>query len=207
MQEFDLESLWNQTDKSAEDWYQRLRPELVALAQRKNDSVLQRIQRMVAAEMVVGVLILVGLLYYVRDFHPLLIAAIIGFFGAILYITYAYYRNFQEKILAVPTLNIIAATCAYLQHVGDYRRRLLQLSIVLLPFSLLIGFFTGFGIGADQDFSSLLTVKFWAVVLPLLAVLGVLFYFFVKWYYRLLLGNKEKELQLVLNRLLEEEVP
>jgi len=44
-------------------------------------------------------------------------------------------------------------------------------------------------------------------VLPLLAVLGVLFYFFVKWYYRLLLGNKEKELQLVLNRLLEEEVP
>ena len=62
MQEFDLQELWGQADDRAEAWYDRLRPDLVAIARQKNDSIVQRIRRLVQWELLFSAVAFIGLL-------------------------------------------------------------------------------------------------------------------------------------------------
>ena len=72
MQEFDLKNLWSQADERAEAWYESRRPELVATARKQNDSVLQRIRRLVLSELIFSAVVFVAMLWYWNQIHPVL---------------------------------------------------------------------------------------------------------------------------------------
>lgn len=205
MQEFDLKELWNQADERAEAWYAGQRPELVAMAQQKNDSVLHHIRRLLQSELVFGAVVFVGILWSWQDLHPLFFVLIEVTIAVVMYLSYRYYRRFSEEIAAVPTLHIVAATESYLNILKAYKKRLLRLSVLLMPFALVIGFMAGFGLGTENDFTALATFKFWLFTIPALLLVAAATYFFTVWYYRFFIGSKESELAAVLERLREEE--
>lgn len=205
MQEYDLNSIWSQADKKADNWYKDLRPELETMARKQNDSVLQRIKRLVEMEMAISVLIIVGFTIYSRTIHPAILATIILSLIGVLIISYRYYRYFRQQIELVPTMNIRASTAAYLQQLGDYKRRLIRLSLVFLPFGLLIGFVGGFALGTDNDLAPLSDPYFWLRMLPILLVTAALCYGLVRVYYRFFIGTQEDELRGVLDRLDKED--
>lgn len=205
MKEFDLQELWGQADDRAEAWYERLRPDLVATARKKNDSVLQRIRRLVQGEMIFSIMAFVVVLYFWQDFHPLFFGLIELTILGVMYVSYRYYQRFSVEIAAVPGMNIVASTEAYLNILKVYRKRLLRLSITLMPIGLLVGFMAGFGLGTENDFTALLTPKFWYFTIPALLLVAVPTYYFTRWYYHFFIGSKEKELSAVLERLREEE--
>jgi hypothetical protein len=201
MQEFDLNSIWSEADKKAESWYEELRPELERMARQKNDSVLQRIKRLVEIEMAVSVMIIIGFIVFNRSLHPVVLATIIVSLVGVLFISYRYYRHFRQQIELVPTMNIKASTAAYLEQLSNYKRRLIRLSLIFLPFGLVIGFVAGFAMGADNDLSTLSNPLFWLSTLPILFVAAVLSYGMVRAYYRFFIGTQEDELREVLVRL------
>lgn len=205
MQEFDLKNIWDDVDAGAAEWYRELRPELVAMARQKNDSVLQRIKRLVLAEIVFAIFVLAAAVYYMRSLPLLLYASIIVFFVVVITISYRYYLQFSREIARVPALNIVESTSEYLRILGDYKNRLIRMSIALMPIGLIAGFFAGFGVGAENDFSALLTPKLWLISVVTLALVAVPSYLLTKWYYHFFLGSKEKELEQVLDRLRQEE--
>lgn len=205
MKEFDLNSIWNQADKKADSWYQELRPELEAMARQKNDGVLQRIRRLVEMEMIFSVLLIIGMGIYGRAMEPLILALVLVTLIGVLFISYRYHQTFRNQIEAVPTMNIKASTKAHLQHLTNYRQRLVRLSMVFLPFGLGIGFVAGFAMGTDNDLGKISTLDFWLKNIPFLLIATVLCYFFVHWYYRFFIGSQEDELKAVLARLDAEE--
>ncbi len=205
MQEFDLKNIWEEADAGAERWYQELRPELVAMARRKNDSVLQRIRRLVLWEILFAVASLALAVYYLQGLSTPLYVLMIVFFIVVIAISYRYYLQFSQEISEVPSLNIVESTSAYLRILSNYKNRLIRLSIALMPVGLVVGFFAGFGMGADNDFSALQDPVFWVISIVALAIVAVPSYLLTKWYYRFFLGSKEKELEQVLIRLQQEE--
>lgn len=205
MQEFNLKDIWENADARAETWYRKLRPELEAMARRKNDSVLQRIRRLVLGEVVFSVVVLALAAYYLRDLPTPLFVLTILFFIGVMAISYRYYMQFSQEIGRVPTLNIVESTSEYLRILSNYKNRLLRLSITLMPIGLVVGFFAGFGAGANNDFSALQDLKFWIISIVALTIVAWPSYLLTKWYYRFFLGSKEKELEQVLARLNEEE--
>ena len=205
MQEFDLKNIWDSTDAGAARWYRELPPELVAIAQKKNDSVMARIRRLVLAEIVFAVVVLGAAVYFMRSLPTLFYASIIVFFVLVIILSYRYYRQFSQEIEQVPALNIVKSTAAYLRILGDYKNRLIRMSIALMPVGLIAGFFAGFGVGAENDFSALQEPKLWLISAVALILVAIPSYLLTKWYYRFFLGSKEKELEQVLARLREEQ--
>ncbi len=203
MQEFDLQELWGQADDRAEAWYDRLRPDLVAIARQKNDSILQRIRRLVQWELLFSALAFLGLLFYWQDFHLLFFLLTEFTILSVMVISYRHYQRFTREIEAVPAMNIVASTEAYLNILRGYKKRLVRLSILLMPVALLVGFMAGFGLGSEKDYSALMSFKFWLVTIPALAAVAVPTYYLTLWYYRFFIGSKEKELAEVLERLRE----
>jgi hypothetical protein len=98
-------------------------------------------------------------------------------------------------------MNIKASTAAYLEQLSNYKQRLIRLSLIFLPFGLIIGFIGGFALGADNDLSKLSDLQFWLKTLPILLVAAVLCYGMVRAYYRFFIGTQEDELKEVLIRL------
>jgi hypothetical protein len=203
MQEFDLQELWGQGDDRAEAWYDRLRPDLVAIARQKNDSILQRIRRLVQGELLFSALAFVGLLFYWQDFHLFFFLLMECTILLVMVIAYRYYQRFSREIEAVPAMNIVASTESYLNILRGYKKRLIRLSILLMPVGLVVGFMAGFGLGSENDYSALMSLKFWLITIPALAAIAVPTYYFTLWYYRFFIGSKEKELAEVLERLRE----
>lgn len=203
MQEFDLQELWGQADDRAEAWYDRLRPDLVAIARQKNDSILQRIRRLVQWELLFSAVAFIGLLFYWQDFQLLFFLLMEFTILLVMVISYRHYLRFSREIEAVPAMNIVASTEAYLNILRGYKKRLVRLSILLMPFGLIVGFMAGFGLGSENDYSSFLNPKFWLITIPALAAVAVPTYYFTLWYYRFFIGSKEKELAKVLERLRE----
>jgi hypothetical protein len=203
MQEFDLQELWGQSDDRAEAWYDRLRPDLVAIARQKNDNILQRIRRLVQGELLFSTLAFAGLLFYWQNFHLASFLLMELTILLVMVISYRHYLRFSREIEAVPAMNIVASTEAYLNILRGYKKRLVRLSILLMPVALLVGFMAGFGLGSENDYSALKKPKFWLITIPALAAVAVPTYYLTLWYYRFFIGSKEKELAEVLERLRE----
>ncbi len=205
MQEFDLKNIWEGAGAGAEAWYQELRPELEAMARKKNDSVLQRIRRLVFWEVLFSFVVLGLAVYYLRTLPVLLYVLMLSLLLVVIAISYRYYLQFSNETNQVPTLSVVESTAAYLRILNNYKNRLLRLSIIFIPIGLIVGFFTGFSMGAKNDFSAFQKPLFWLINAGILAVMAGPTYFLTKWYYRFFLGSKEKELEQVLARLREEE--
>ncbi len=204
MKEFDLKSIWDGADQQAEQWYQHLRPELIAKAKKQNDSVLHKIQRLTMMEIITGGISLLVLLYFIRAMSVWIIGGTGIVFLCLIYISFHQYRLFKQKADQVPTLNILASTEAYLKLINDYRKRLNRIAVLLMPFSILLGLFLGFHLNDVNDYSSFFKLKTWVILLPILLVLSVVSIYLTKWYYSYFIGSREKELQTVVDSLKDE---
>ena len=201
MREFDLKELWEEANEPAAAWYDRQRSELAATARRKNAGVLQRIRRLVQGELIFSAAVFAGAFWWWSELHPLPFVLLELSILLVMILGYRYYRHFSAAVAAVPTLDVVASTETYLRLLGNYKRRLIRLSLLLTPFALIVGFLAGFGLGTENDFSGLATAKFWLYAVPGLLVGAAAAYFFTVWYYRFFIGSKEKELEALLDRL------
>lgn len=210
MEGFDLKSMWEGTDKQAKTHYEGLREEIVRMARRRSEDVLQKIRRLFWLELwagiIVSVLLIAGLVSFfskegltVLDW-ALLILFLLAFVGAFT-LTILYFRRFSRRAKAVPVHDIRKATAEYLNLLRIYKRNLIRLSLVLVPFSLVLGFVFGLMQGSEGDLSILGEPLFWGIALGLLSIAGLLFYFFIKHYYKWMLGSIEKTLEEVLESL------
>lgn len=200
MQEFDLEQLWEEAGAGADEWYTQLRPALVQTARQQNQSVLQRLRRLMLSELLLSLVGIVLFAYFGQAVSPWVYGTFIGLLVIVSAVSYRQYRRFRTEIDAVPTLNIVASTRAYLHIITRYRQRLFRLTILVLPLALGVGFIAGYSLGSN-DYKPMQQWHFWLRVLPLLVAGGVFMYFLTTWYYRFFIGRKEEELQQLLRQL------
>ncbi|MEM1215456.1 MAG: hypothetical protein AAGJ82_07220 [Bacteroidota bacterium] len=201
MQEFDLQSTWDDTDAKAEQWYRQLRPELVQLARQQNASVLARLQRLMWREIVLGSIffVVVLLLFYREDTSWVtLLYTLLLFLGGC-WMSYYAHNKFSERIAAIPTMNVIESTTAYLHEVTQYRQRLTRLSLLISPLAVLAGY--SIGVMLNHSYEVLLEPSFWVKTLLSMLVFGGLIYYGSRWYYRFFIGKRETELRALLERL------
>ncbi|MEZ4983569.1 MAG: hypothetical protein R2795_00785 [Saprospiraceae bacterium] len=205
MKEFDWQSAWEQSNESAGRWYQQVRPDVAMRIRQRHEDVLSYLRRLMLYELYVGGIAILVLLYVCRSLPLPLLGLLFAGLAGMMYLSFMYFQRFNRKITAVPTLDVVASTRAYIDLIADYRQRLLRLALILTPISLILGFFAGFGIGANNDFGPLYTLKFWALALPLLALLAILCYWGMRWYYNYFVGKQEERLKAVLAGMEEEE--
>lgn len=201
MQEFDLQALWNEADAGAEKWYQQLRPELEQMARQQNASVLARLRRLMWSEIVGGSVLFLWLFYELyREQVSLMVYLFVGgIFFVACWISYRYYAQFSRRVEAIPTMNVIASTQAYLHEVQQYRQRMIRMSLIASPISVLIGYVTGVVI--SSDISIFYEPTFWLTTLAAMIGFGLLIYFGLRAYYNYFIGGKEAELVALLQRL------
>jgi uncharacterized membrane protein len=210
MEGFDLKSMWEGADRQAKTHYEGLREEVVRMARRRSEDVLQKIRRLFWLELwagiIVSVLLFAGLVSFLTEEGLtalewiLLLLLLLGFAVAFTF-TIRYFQQFNRRAKAVPVHDIRKATAEYLHLLRIYKRNLIRLSLVLVPFSLVLGFVFGLMQGAEGNLSMLGEPLFWGIALGLLSIAGLLFYFFIKHYYKWMLGPKEKTLEEVLDSL------
>jgi len=203
MKEFDLKSIWGDADQDAKEWYEDLRPELIDMAKKQNDSVLHRLRRLAIIELTSGIFAITALLYYIRSLEIWLLVAATLFMLALVFVSFYQYRVFKQKADQVPTLNIVDSTKSYLTLIHNYKKRLNRVAVVLIPLSILVGVFLGFN-QYDDDYSTFFKWETWSTLLPVLIALSLLSMLGTRWYYNYFIGSKENELQAVLNGLMEE---
>ena len=60
MKEFDFDSVWEDSDDRAEEFYRSVEPKILEMAQRKSSSILEKIKSNVIKEWTISAVILVG---------------------------------------------------------------------------------------------------------------------------------------------------
>lgn len=205
MKEFDLDSLWQNAGEEASSWYQEHQAEIVRQARRRNESVLRKIERSVWLETILGVILMVAALWFLNDISPVVWWALLAVCLIAIWITLRYYFQFKRQVNSIPSLNIKASTEQFLGLLRSYKVRLTRLSLILTPIALLSGFAGGFSSGGTTDYSAITSIKFWLVVIPLLALAMFGLYYFIRWYYQWFFGAQEEQLEDILRSLSGEE--
>lgn len=205
MKEFDLQSIWNDADHQATEWYEHLRPELITKARKQNNGVLHKLKHFAMVELIFGIVFTIVITIYTYQYSFWLMSGAFLSLSALTYISYRQYWLFKKQVALVPTQDIITSTTNYLNLITDYRNRMTRLAILIAPFAVALGMYLGYILNGKNNFYTLFETNILVILIPALIVLSVLTTFTSKWYYNFFIGSKEKELQSVLDSLTVEE--
>ena len=205
MKEFDLQSIWEEADLEATEWYKNLRPDLIAKARKQSSGVLYKLKQFALIELVFGLVFTIFALIYMRNLPFWILGTTVLLLSGLIYVSYRQYWVFKKQIELVPTLNIIASTTNYLRLIADYRKRSTRFAILIAPILVAAGLILGFFMTGQDKMNRILEPQILLVLCLTLIFLSVLTIWSTKWYYRFFIGSKEKELQSVLDSLVEEE--
>lgn len=178
MDEFDLKDIWKDSDDQAEKFYQSIEPEVLELARKKSNNILQRIKRNAIMESIAGLVVTVLFCYYIRN-HPYFGWMILSLFviGLMAFIPFI---DLIKKIKAVPTQNVVDSIGAYHKILSAYLKKMKIMALVLVP----LGFIGGFGSSFMEnggDWEELLDPKRLLLILGLSGLaLGGMFWFIFK---------------------------
>ena len=205
MKEFDLQSIWDDADHGAAEWYERLRPELITKARKQNNGILYQLKRLAMIELVLGVIFTIAITTYMSQQSFWLMGGAFLFLSGLTYASYRQYWLFKKQVALVPTLDIIASTTSYLNLIAAYRKRMTRFAVLITPLAVGVGMYLGYMMNGASNFSKIFEPEVLVVLIPVLLLLSVLTIFSSKWYYNFFIGSKEKELQSVLDSLKVEE--
>lgn len=190
MPEFDLQSLWDDSNKSAAQWYSAQREQLLTQTTGRSQGVLRQLQRQFRREMTFSSLLGGLLLFGLFDPQSILYWLVVVFWlGALGLMGVVYYR-FQREIARVPLLDVKTATAAYLALLRSYSKQLVRLYWLLGPIGLVLGYYVGFSWGAANVMQALQDWKFWVVSLCLLGIAAYLGRRYASWRYERAIGRR-----------------
>jgi hypothetical protein len=201
MQEFDLHKLWDDANADADQWYQQRRQELLAQAQQRSASILQKLRRQFLWETLLSLAL--GAIVIAWFFQPVswIFWGIVLFWLASTLLFVRIYYQFRQDIARLPLLDVKASTAGFLRLLREHGQRLVRLYWVLGPLGLIFGYFVGFLEGSANNYAALQDWRFWAISIPALALTGWLFTYYGRWRYQRAIGRREIELEEILESL------
>ena len=199
MEEFDLNKAWEEGDDSAKEFYKSIEEEVLSMARKNSNDILDRIKRNIKGEWIANAIMYptLGFLFWGNPFFwPYVIFAL-----AVLVIAWLPYRNLLKRIDETPTKNIINALESYIEVLSDFTKRMKTLFWFIMIPALLFGFYVGVNFKGEFQFEKLNFSIIWKTVFALAFVFGLTYWFSFKKYFPWLYGNPKNELEELLESL------
>ena len=202
MEEFDLNTIWEGSDKEANDYYHQLEGQVMQMARQQSSNIIQRMKKNALVELIAGILLLIALFYNFAE-NPLIGYLLGG--GVLVYVGtgFGIYR-LLKKFRSINTKNVKESVAGYLQLFRKSYQRTKLLLYIVLPIGYTLGFLMGF-LEAGGDWSDM--TRPWLLVIILLVsaiVLSIFIWFVTRKYMHWMYGQYIEELQGVYNNLSEE---
>lgn len=200
MQEFDLNHLWEDSEKEASVFYQSIQDDILDMARKRSKSALHKVKRIGYWEFVVGGLMFAGFLFVFRNSSISILIPLLVLTGLAFGVSFRIFRTMVKKIDSVHIQNTKAAIEQYIEILRNYRRKVETYIVVFTPLGFAIGFYSGYSRegGGWQD---LLSLK----LLFVLALSSLLLYGLIavtkNKYLNWSIGRQIEELESILNHL------
>lgn len=204
MEEFDLKSMWDDGKEQAHDYYKAVEDKVLQLAQEKSRGVLQKFKRRSEFEIILGTILLVLLLFVVKESTWLGIICIVALIIILSTTSIWMHLNIAKAIKTVNANNVVNSIEKYIDLLDTYQKRTLWLSTLVLPLLFVAGFVAGFGL-ANKNINDLLVPHTLIWFGGAFVITGPLFYFFMKKYVYSMIGKYADELKIILQNLKEEQ--
>lgn len=137
MEEFDLKTIWRNSEEKAKAFYQEVEPEVLEMAHKKSNNLLQEIKRNAINETITGLLLLIGVVYFFRD-HPyvwiLYLCTVLLVFSS-----YMSTRKFIHEIKSVSTYKMVESIGGYLNILTKALNKLKFQVWIFVPISFVLG--------------------------------------------------------------------
>ncbi|MFK7799815.1 MAG: hypothetical protein AB8E82_20335 [Aureispira sp.] len=198
MDNFDLDSIWEDEQPKAAAYFKQVAPQLPQVVRQKSQHALQKLCNTILLEWLVGLVVLAILLVLYRSAHDF--EVLLGVTIGVLVIGVYPYWNLWQTIRAIPTHSLKESLIAYLKVVRLFIKRMEWFCILGMPIGVAFGMYFRF-----QEEAIIMTMISWTWLVGLSLLVGVLFYLPVKyWYIPLVYGRTEKQLETLLNQLTTE---
>ncbi len=142
MEEFDLKNIWKVSDDQAKVYYQSIEPEVLEMARKKSNDLLQEIKRNAINETVTGVILMFAIFYFMRD-HPYIW---ILYSCSILLVVSSYFstRKFIHEIKSISSQNVVESIGGYYEILTKALKKLKFLVWIFVPISFILGLLANF---------------------------------------------------------------
>lgn len=137
MEEFDLKTIWEKSEVKAKAFYQLIEPEVLEIARKKSNNLLQEIKRNAINETLTSLLLLVGVFYFFRN-HPyvwiLYLCSVL-----LVLLTYRSNRKFIHEIKLVSINNVVESIGGHLNILIKALNKLKFQVWIFVPISFILG--------------------------------------------------------------------
>ncbi len=203
MEEFDLKNIWKDSDEQAKVYYQSIEPEVLEIARKKSNDLLQEIKRNAINETVTGVILMLAIFYFFRN-HPYVW---ILYSGSILLVVSSYFstRAFIHEVRLISTQNVVESMEGYYKVLAKALRKLKFLIWIFVPISFVLGMLASF---TDNGNDLSILTRWDGILLTLGISIPVLFgilWFVSKKYVFYMYESKINELKKILDDLKSQE--
>lgn len=195
MDNFDLDSIWEEEQPEANAYFEQVAPQLQQVIQQGSQHALQKLRKTIVLEWVMGLAAIVGflLVYITEPYFWMMLGITLLVLGVGAYP----YWNLWQKIKAIPTQSVRESLLAYLAIVRLFIRRIEWFCILGTPIGAAIGMY----IGMEEEGIALSAMN-WMWIGGVSVVVGFLLYLPMKyWYIPTLYGRTEKHLKELLEQL------
>jgi hypothetical protein len=200
MKEHDIQKIWAGDDGDARQYYAGIQDQVLELARRRSNGVLERIRRIGIWEFVAGGalwVMLLGLFWKEGNGFWLLLGLGVVVFG----VTIHMYRNLLRRIDEAHSLDTRSAIRRYITILTAYYKRVAAYT----TWGTMIGFFVGLFAGLLSDmedfWSTISDWVFWTFMLVLMIIGWLVSRWAAKWYLDWSIARMIRDLKLILEGL------
>ncbi len=143
MEDFDLNSVWKNSDEQADKFYRSVEPEVLEMARKYSTSVLDRIRKNVIGEWVSTLIIFAGLIIYGHMLGHFWF--VVGVSAVLLGLTWVPYSQMLKKIGEAPSKNLVESLETKIKVLELFIKRLKFLMWVLKYSPLSFTYVSGYG--------------------------------------------------------------
>ena len=199
MKEFDLNDAWKNTDEQAEEYYSQIKSEIMELAQKRSESILDKLKKTILWEWAATIPILIGFLFFYKK-NPYYWGGAAALILVLILTAIPYYKMWKE-LNNTPTQNMVACLKTYIKILDGFIQRVKKLMRYFLPIGFISGLLFSIESGATFDLSKIEWGKLGVIVAFSAVFIGGIYAFMFKYYLPKLYGNPKKELQEILDGL------
>lgn len=199
MEEKELKSLWKNTNKGADHYYQEIGPEVLTKAKKNSHDILNQVRKNIIIELVISAIctVVFPLAMLQQDAWKLIVGTVLIVFAMVF--TLKEYLGYLKKMKRVNESDIKSALNTRIQILGGWIRRLKRLIYIFTP----IGYFFGLAVGMEESGGDLST-SYFLVKIAFAAPFLLLFVWFINKYLYWLYGKNLKKLEEIYDGLEKE---
>jgi len=202
MKEFDINDAWKNSDKQAEEYYSQIKSEVMELAQKKSESILDKLKRTIIWEWVATFITFLVVLILFRESPNFWIGVISC--AVLLAVTAIPYYKLWIDLKNTPTQNMVTCLQSYIKILDGFIQKVKLLFWLMLPIGFFIGLYLHMEPGATFDISKIEWGKLAITVVFAAVFIALVLWSSIKFYMPKLYGNPKREFQEILKSLKEE---